>query len=760
MIRGGHVPAPHLLVGALCAGLAGSLALRSDSMVVGLVALGLALLGAAAERSRTIGLGLALLLSGLWWGGLRLEALDASDLIHVSGDTALARLEVTGPSRSSPFALRIPVRVREWDGQRIDEAARLQLPLGRAPPQGSLLEVVASAREPRPPDEDESFDERAYLRRQGVHVILRADSFRVTGERGGLGGVADNVRAAIARTMAPGLEGERRAVVAGIVLGEDEGLDAALQDSFRASGLYHLLAVSGQNVAYVVAGALLLAWLCGLPRWAGHLGALVCVIGYVMAVGWQPSVVRAGVAGVLASLAWLAARPADRWYFLLVGAAVLLSVNPYSLLEPGFQLSFAAVAAIFVGVPRLERGLEGYPLPNRIAGVLAVSSGCGLATAPILWLHFGSIPLYSVLANALAEPVVAPLLGFGLTCAALEPLVPHAAFALAWINGWLAAYLAWCARAVGGLPGAEIESLAAVVMLAAVCLALALLWILPRHTRRRALVGVIVASILATGGWLAWPKRIPPPPAGLRITVLDVGQGDAVLLQVREGAVLVDQGPPEAGVAGRLDDLGVRSLAAIVLTHPHRDHVGGAQDVLDEVPVGAVLTPLQPTDSPDEQAALTEAEAKGVDVVPARAGSIYRIGRLRLEILWPNAAGEPGEDPHAHGIVLVATFGDFDALLTGDSESDVTLRLAPPPVELLKVAHHGSEDAGLPELLGLIRPRLAVIPVGSDNDYGHPTPETMTVLAAAPGLEVARTDLDGQIVVETDGVAFSVRTER
>jgi competence protein ComEC len=344
----------------------------------------------------------------------------------------------------------------------------LELPLGRSPPQGARLELRGRLRLPRPAAH--GFDERKWLRRHGVHVVIEARDWRVVGRRGGVGGYADRVRGWLGGSIAPGLGGERRAVLEGIVLGEDEGLSDRLRTSFRSSGLYHLLAVSGQNVIFIAAGVLALAWLLGVPRWLGELGALAGIASYVLAVGAQPSVIRAGIAGALGSMAWLSARQRDRWHFLLVGALVLLAWNPYNLLDAGFQLSFAAVAAIFVAVPRIERTFEGYPVPRVLAEVVAVSLACGVATAPILWFQFGRIPIYSVPANALAAPVVAPLLGLGFVTAAVASLSPAAAGALAWANGCLAAYLAGCARFVGGLPGATVSSgpgLAALVALAA-----------------------------------------------------------------------------------------------------------------------------------------------------------------------------------------------------------------------------------------------------------------------------------------------------
>jgi competence protein ComEC len=518
--------------------------------------------------------------------------------------------------------------------------------------------------------------------------------------------------------------------------------------------------VSGQNVALIAGGALFLAWLVGLSRLVGEIAALAAIAGYVLAVGWQPSVVRAGVAGALASLAWLAARPKDRWYFLLVGAAILLAWNPYSLFDAGFQLSFAAVAAIFVVVPRLQRSLAGYPVPRSLGEVVAVSGACGLATAPILLTQFGAVPLYSIPANALAAPVVAPLLGLALVTALIAPVLPSVAAVLAWANGWLAAYLAGCARLVGGLPYASVPARTALAVMALGLVGTLLVSRL-RPPRAPRLAVLVLLAVLVAGGWRLWggPAGLPPP-NGLRITFLDVGQGDAALLQVPEGAVLVDEGAPEADVAGQLRRLGLGSLSMIVLTHPQRDHVGGAAKVLDRVRVGTVLDPAIPSESTDERAALAAAQGHRVRVVVARAGEGFRIGALRLGVLWPDGPGPPGDDPNNHAIVLLASYGQVDALLTADAESDVTGHLHVPPVEILKVAHHGSDDPGLPRLLAQIQPRVAVISVGAHNDYGHPAASTVATLAAVPGLAVYRTDRDGRVVVESDGKAMTVRTER
>ena len=482
-----------LLAGALCAGLAAANVLRGHGVVVLVLAAVLAVAAFVWFAGDRLALAAALLVVGWWWGSARLDVLDRSPLATSIGRAGRALVVVTAPARTGRFDVRVEARTIRFSGASVREPVLLRLPRGRAPPQGALLAGIAEIAKPRGPKD--GFDETTWLRRRGIHVVLRMHTVRVVGRRGGLGGVADALRRRLGRSVARGLAGERAAVLRGVVLGDDAGLSEDLRARFRAAGLYHLLAVSGQNVAYVAGGAVLAVWLLGLPMRLGQLAALASIVAYVLAVGPQPSVVRAGVAGALGCLAWLTARLADRWHLLLLGAIALLAWNPYTLLDAGFQLSFAAVLAIFLLVPRLTVFLEGYPLGRPLRVVVAVSAACGLATAPIAWLQFHSLQLLTVPANALAAPVVAPLLGLALAGVVVEPFSVSAAAALGWLNGWCAAYLVAVARVIGGLPFAQIRSTRTLLaVLAGALLVAAYAWRdgeraqarLPHHRRRPA----------------------------------------------------------------------------------------------------------------------------------------------------------------------------------------------------------------------------------------------------------------------------------
>jgi competence protein ComEC len=450
--------APHVLGCALCTGLGAATIARVAVGPAAVAAAALIAVAAAAgdPRASLLAGAVALAVGGWAWGSARLDQIDQSVLAARIGTAERAVVEIEEPPREGAFQIRVRALVVRWGELYPHEPVLLELPLGRAPPQGARLSLLGRLQAPRGPAN--GFDERAWLRHHGVHAVLHVDAWRIVGARGGLGGLADRLHSWLARDAVPGLGGERRAVLEGVVLGEDQGLTASLQQDFRASGLYHLLAVSGGNVAVVALGALWLAFLVGLPRLAAEVGVLVAIGGYVLAVGPQPSVLRAGITGALGSVAWLSGRQRDARHALLVAAAALLAWNPYTLLDPGFQLSFAAVLSIFFVAPRIAERLEGYPMPHGLRATISISAACGLATAPISWFQFQQIPLLTVPANAAAALAVVPMLGLALACALLTPFAAPVAIALAWADGWCAAYLAGCARLFGGLPGAQVRS--------------------------------------------------------------------------------------------------------------------------------------------------------------------------------------------------------------------------------------------------------------------------------------------------------------
>ena len=464
---------PHAAVGALCFGFVLANLARPGVLPVLGAAFVLGSVGAAVADSR---LRAALLASAVvaiaWgWGGLRLAQLDHSVLEARIGTAEWAVVEVEEPPRPGTFEQRMKVLVLRWGTVRADEQALLELPLGRSPPQGARLRLLGELR--APPGPSNGFDEAKWLRRQGVHVVLRAQSYRVIGRRGGVSGIGDRVGRWLAGDTTPGLEGDRRDVIEAIVLGRTSDVDQSLLADFRATGLYHCLAVDGLKVAAVGGGAVTVVLLLGLGVYVAQLTALATVAAYALAVGLHPSVVRAALAAGLGSLAWLAGRERDRWQALLVGAAVLLGWNPYALFDAGFQLSFAAVASIFVVTPRVVRALEGYPVSHGLAQLIGVCTACGLATAPVTWFQFHQVSLVTVPANVVAVPVVVEVLGLALLTAVVAPVAPSVASAMAELNGWGASLVADCARAFASIPGAQITSprAAAVLGLGAVALA-------------------------------------------------------------------------------------------------------------------------------------------------------------------------------------------------------------------------------------------------------------------------------------------------
>ncbi len=831
----------HVAVGSVAVGLALATGPRVASLVAAVVALA-ALCGCRAPSLAA--LAAALVLGGAALGELRLQAVDRSATLVEDGRTVdVSAYLVTSP-RPSAFGSSAEVRVT---GGRLDGARLLmRVPRwGRLPARlqvgdelslrGRLrglgdggLHRSGSGTDRAATAGGDSFDFAAYLRRRGIAGELLLDEARATGRRrGGIAHVLDVMRERAQRAVVAGLPPPEAALARGMVLGQDEAIAEGVREDFRASGLAHLLAVSGQNVMLLVALALPLLAVAGLgPRGRG-VALLGLVVLYVPLAGAGPSLQRAGVMGAAGIAAMTLSRPASRWYALLLAAAATLALNPRAWEDPGWQLSFAAVVGILcLGVPlgrafsRAADGLiaasgpstraNGYreasghalghgapmlrsrlsalraALVRGLAEGAAITLAATLATAPLLAHHFDAVPVAGLPANLLALPAVAPAMWLGMVKAGLGLLAPvlppldWLAAALGPLTRLPVAYISRLAELFAQLPGGQLSlplPSRAGVPIAYALLALGAMGVhrasraLRPHAqelaarwraRPAALRLATVAALTAALVLLAVRALAPPaPPDNLTVRFLDVGQGDATLVQHPDGsAVLFDAGPPEAGTARLLRRAGVRELTALVATHASRDHHGGLAEVLERFHVGVLLDGGDGTSDPTFRAMLAQAARDGVRIVHVTAPMTIQAGGLTIRILSPppRPPGPAPEDPNPRGVVAVVSSGGFDLLLSADAESEALLPLRLPEVEAMKVPHHGSSDPGLPQVLERLRPQLAAIEVGV-NTYGHPAPPTLAALRRA-GVRVYRTDRDGTVTLSVEGGGMRVTTER
>lgn len=725
--------------------------------------------GSAAAGAWLAGLALATATAGVAAGSARLAAIDAGALdLPTGSEVAIRGFVAAVPARS---AGRVSVRIQTADGRLTAQVPEPVEDLAV----GTAVRVSGTVREP-------GDWERTRLERLGIRDVLAAKEIAtIGGRRGGITGLLDGVRSRAEAALGKGTTAEAASLLRGFVLGQDDRIAESTVDEFKASGLAHLLAVSGQNVVLLAVLAAVVLAVLGVPlRWR-LAWILVLIAIYVPVAGAGPSIQRAGVMGAAGIVAALAGRRRSRWYALLLAACATLGLDPRASADVGWQLSFAAVAGILLGSAPMAAAIAGGAGGWRraLADGVALTVAATLATAPLMAHHFGVVSIVALPANLVALPAVAPVMWLGMLAAAAGQLSWLPVEPLTWLAGLLAAFIAQVAGWFATPRFAQVDvvlghplGLALAYALLGGAVVLALRWAGRRRNlgrlgvahpgagrRRRALRAGVALALVALAA--AASLVLPRPPAsgeapGLRLTVLDVGQGDAILLEPPDGApVLVDAGSAGAEVVEDLERHGIERLAALAITHPEDDHDGGAADVLARIPTGRLaFARARP---------VTVAAARAAGARPLRiaGGARLRSGSLRLEVLWPPSqrlAAQRGaalEDPNSLSLILLARWHGFEALLAGDAEAEAA-PLAPGRGEVLKVAHHGSEDAGLDGLLEAAEPRLAVISAGAGNPFGHPSPATLATLGAH-GVPVLRTDQDGEIAIEVSDDGWAVR---
>lgn len=607
---------------------------------------------------------------------------------------------------------------------------------------------------------------RGTLRTSGSLIVLRAyDASPVPGTA--WSGHAQDLRHELrrqARAATSHLPQDEAALVRGMTTGDTSGLHEETEEIMRRAGISHLVAVSGANIALVLAAVLGPLLLVGVRRRPRLAIAAVVLLGYVWLVGDEPSVQRAATMAaplLAARFAGVRASPV---------AALALTVAVWSILDPvtsssiGFLLSAVATAAILIAAPPLAAALVELSrkrLGEGFALVIAVPVVAQLACTPLLILLTPEISVWAVPVNLLVGPVVGPSTVIGLLALVIGTFWPGAAVALNTVSAGGAHLVLLIARTADALPGSRIAvpgGALGVLLVLAVLLGLTVAVAARRAPLVRwAVAAVLVAALAPSVGRLTPLGNVP----AWTVAVCAVGQGDALLLRASSAAtpaptVLIDTGPDPDALRGCLDRLGVNRIDLLLLTHPHADHAGG-RDALTgtRVPAEQWICPL-----PEAAAAVVGATPATV----ATTGRTWSVDGLRLEVLWPASAEDAitataQEDGSGEGdaandcsVVVAATWPDGTRLVSlGDLEPAAQAALgatAPGTADIIKVAHHGSRRQD-PALYAQLDADLALITVGKDNTFGHPTAALLDLLHEA-GTATLRTDEDGTVVLPAE----------
>jgi competence protein ComEC len=719
------------------------------------------------RASAAVALAPLVVAAGLTVGAARLDAQARSELTRFVGHTVTLQATALTLPKVGDERVSLDVKVTAVDGAVVAERAPLTLDLGGAPApaftslgplvEGTCLRLAAAQVEALPRAKPGEFDYGRYLERRGEHVVLAAPlaTLRLTGRRGGLGGFVDRLRLAARGHIRRGLRSPVREVLEAMVLGDQQAVPDGPVTDMRRSGLLHILAVSGENVVLLCTMGSFVLTLAGVRRGVRSLILIPSVVLYVVVTGATPSIVRAGVSGVVALLANLTSRPTDGWFLWLVPGAFMLTRSPAVVFDVSFQLSFAAVAGLLLLGRPLTHALAF--APRFLGEPAAITTAASLSTAPVSMATFGQASLVAVPANIVGGFVLGPIMFLGMLSvfvgfawpALSAPLnVVAGLFTgfLLTVAGWFGhpsfAVYTWQGLTLGFLVAALLGGGLVVVALLA-HRAGESLRDYARVPRRRGRIAVAAVVLIAAA--LAMAPARPAAPARPTLTVLSVGEGAAALLQEPGGpTVLIDAGPTP--LAACLRRHGVRHINLLVLSHGHADHTAGLSDVLGQIPIDQALVPQPVVASAALNRVVAELRAARVPVHACTARLSLTIGGGRLAVV---PTGTPGgadnQDENDCALVVVVTLDGESVLLPGDAEAEALEPLDLGPLAIVELPHHGSSGGLDDRLLAEYRPRLAVVSVGP-NKFGHPTASSLALMAGH-GVPLLRTDFSGDITL-------------
>ncbi len=665
---------------------------------------------------------------------------------------------------------------------------------------GDIIQVEGQMKTPEKLDD---FDWQAYLANKGIHSVMsRPDSMELI-EYGK--GFAPRLwlyqlRNRMSESLETALHEPQGALAQAIVIGERGSLPDELKESFARTGTSHMIAISGLHIA--IAGGIALALgvaLFGRKRSFYLLIAMGAIWGYALLTGMHAPALRAAIMVSLWLFADHIGRPRSAMTSLLFAAAIMIGISPSILHEVSFQMSFSAMAGLMLLTPKFQSAGRRYlKVPDEGRSVrgffvdsFAVTMGAVIATLPIIAFYFHQISLVVLPTNLIALPALPFVIGSSALVAVIGIPLPGVAEVVGWIAWLCMSFMIEVIEFFAALPFASIavEDVGVPFVWGYYVILCGALWLGSNRLRFVATMGGIKTRVAALPNAahfvpakffilplvlvavLVWTAAITSPDSRLHIFFLDIGQGDAILIQRGYHQILVDGGPNAEKLCVELGDrlpFWDRTIEMVVLTHPDADHLAGLVEVLERYEVNQILISGHEHNSALYAEWLRLIEEKDVERIIAEAGQTIGLGGdLAMEVLHPGPSSfqQTASDTNANSVVTRLVCQDFSLLLTGDIPDDVEQMLCDRMCTLdsivYKVPHHGSDSSSCSDFLSAVDPQVAVISAGIDNKFGHPDPDVVERLEGIVGDEnIYLTADQGTIELITDGGRMWVETER
>ena len=643
-------------------------------------------------------------------------------------------------------------------------------------PMGMVVKGVGEFKQSEGPRNPGEFNFQSFYQRKNIWGIIFQDKktniIIVDSTQFSFSEWVENVRQSVKTMFERSISGEANSLMTALIVGLREEIPKEIKQDFVDTGVIHVLAVSGLHVGYVLVIFLPIVKLFRIPYGWDKIAVVLALIAFAIFTGGKASVLRAVIMASLYVIAPLFNRKVNLWNIIAVTAIGLLVYNPAYLFDLGFLLSFTAVASIVFFYKQFEE-----VLPERIKisniknpalkymfALFLVSLSAQIGTLPFTWLFFNRIPIISLIANVIIVPIIGLLVALGFAIVLLGSWLPSLANAFGNVAWLLSQIIFWLTHSFASLPVAFIEiKTPSLINIIQYITMIAILFTLIRSVTRR-------KSLILFAFWLnliVWPWTLHRP--ALDVIFLDVGQGDGAIIRIptsyweKSKTMIIDAGEKKFGVdkgekvvLPTLKHFGVKKVNLVVMTHPHSDHIGGVEALLENTQIDKIWDTHTTYRSKLYQRILNRIEQDSIPYSKMTSGKwINDYSPLQVFVLHPDSTFAKVEDNvNNMSVVTKLVYGDVSFLFVGDLEKEGDWEMLSfgdlNRSDVLKVGHHGSITSTTQSFLNLVQPEYAIVSVGEGNKFNHPSELVMEILRLS-NATVYRTDLEGAIWLKTDG---------